>query len=786
MKTAVKFVQHFRERDARLRLQRYWDKVALITQRNLEAWDKEQLQAESLRLKGEALAGTPLDDLLIDAYALVCEAAKRTHGLQPYDVQIMAAIALHERYMIEQHTGEGKTLSAVMPAYLHALTGEGVHVLTFNDYLAKRDAEWMGPIYGFLGLTADAVQAGMDMQRKRSAYAADITYVTAKEAGFDYLRDTIALDEADTVHRPFHYVIVDEADSLLLDEARVPLVIAGDPGASGHDNNSFNNSKPNNRNFNDNSFAAGSNGCDGEVLAEIVRQLHEEHYDFDEFKRNVYLSEAGSAKAESLLGCGNLYEARNDQLLMSLNCALHAELLLKKDVDYIVRHGKIELIDEYTGRVAENRHLPEGLQAALYAKEGLPPNTGGRVLGTITLQHFLSLYPKISGMTATAYVSAIEFEEIYGLEVVQIPPNRANQRIDFPHRIFTHKEAKYKALVQEIKAIHGSGRPILIGTSSVEESDLLAEALALAGVSCQVLNAKNDAEEAEIIAKAGEIGAVTVSTNMAGRGVDIRLGGGNPEQGEAVARLGGLYVIGTHMHQSVRIDNQLRGRAGRQGDPGASVFFVSLEDELLVQFGHAIMKHSHRQDEALKDAALQDKIDHIQRTIMGQNFHIRQELNSYSDVLEKQRRELYGERLHILKGKVIMSPSEQRVRLFFIDKFWADHLAYASYIRESIHLTGLMKHNPIDEFQEQIMRAYEQIPAGLQRETADMLAKLGGSNDPALWDQFGLKNPPSTWTYIMNDQYQDHLLNRGSWTHGTMLAYLLRRLARPIFGLSKF
>jgi len=806
MKTAVKFVQHLRERDARLRLQRYWDKAKLINQRNLESWDKEQLQAESLRLKGEVLAGTPLDDLLIDAYALVCEVAKRTLGLQPYDVQLMAAIALHDRHLIEHHTGEGKTLSAVMPAYLHALIGEGVHVLTFNDYLAKRDAEWMGPIYGFLGLTVDAVQAGMDRQRKRKAYAADITYVTAKEAGFDYLRDTIALDEADTVHRPFHYVIVDEADSLLLDEARVPLVIAGDPGASGYDHNSFINSKPNDRNFNDSSLnadsnlsssiegyrsndhslAAGSSGCDGELLAEIARQLHEEHYDFDEFKRNVYLNEAGSAKAESLLGCGNLYEERNDQLLMSLNCALHAELLLKRDVDYIVRHGKIELIDEYTGRVAENRHLPEGLQAALYAKEGLPPNTGGRVLGTITLQHFLSLYPNISGMTATAHVSAIEFEEIYGLEVVQIPPNRENRRIDHPHRIFTHKEAKFKALVQEIQAIHGTGRPILIGTSSVEESDMLAEALAIAGVSCQVLNAKNDAEEAEIIAKAGEIGAVTVSTNMAGRGVDIRLGGGNPEQGEVVAKLGGLYVIGTHMHQSVRIDNQLRGRAGRQGDPGASVFFVSLEDELLVQFGTAMMKHNHRQDEALKDAALQDKIDHIQRTIMGQNFHIRQELNSYSDVLEKQRRELYGERLQILKGKANMSSSQQRVRLFFIDQFWADHLAYASYIRESIHLTGLLKHNPIDEFQEQIMRAYEQIPAGIQRETADMLAKLGGSNDPALWDQFGLKNPPSTWTYIMNDQYQDHLLNRGSWSYGTMLAYLLRRLARPIFGLSKF
>lgn len=760
MNIAVSLIQKFKDHDTLHKLKGYRDKVELIRKRNVEAWDDQRLQAESLRLKKEAASGTPLDELLVDAYALVCEAAKRTLGLQPYDVQIMAAIALHEGFLIEQHTGEGKTLSAVMPVYLHALTGEGVHVLTFNDYLANRDANWMGPVYSFLGLTVRSVQAGMSLTEKREAYAADITYVTAKEAGFDYLRDTIALDEANTVHRPFHYVIVDEADSLLLDEARVPLVIAGEPGSSDNE---------------------------GNHLTEIARQLQEdEHYDFDEFKRNVYLSEAGSAKVESLLGCGNLYEDRNSQLLMSLNCALHAELLLKKDVDYIVRGGKIQLIDEYTGRVAENRHLPEGLQAALYAKEGLPPKAGGKVLGTITLQHFLSLYPKICGMTATAQASAIEFEEIYGLEVVQIPPNRPNIRIDLRHRIYTHKEAKFKALVQEILSIHSTGRPILIGTSSIEESVILAEVLADANVPCQVLNAKNDAEEAEIIAKAGEIGAVTVSTNMAGRGVDIRLGGGNPAQGEAVAKLGGLYVIGTHMHQSVRIDNQLRGRAGRQGDPGASVFFVSLEDELLLQFGADLTKHSLRQNEPLEDPVLRDKIDHIQRTIMGQNFHIRQELNSYSDVLEIQRRTLYEKRLEILKGAMPMSPSEQRVRLFYINKLWADHLAYASYIREGIHLTGLVKHNPIDVFHDQIIQAYEQIPAEIDRESADMLAKLRGSNDPAIWEKFGLKNPPSTWTYIVNDQYQQYLLNRGSWTPSTIIAYWLRRILRPVFGWEKF
>lgn len=760
MNIAVRLMQKMKDRDIRLRLKVYRDKVELIRKRNLQAWDEQQLHAESLRLKQEVKSGTPLDELLVDAYALVCEAAKRTLGLQPYDVQIMAAIALHERFLVEQQTGEGKTLSAVMPAYLNALTGKGVHVLTFNDYLAKRDAEWMGPIYRFLGVTVKSVQAGMSLSEKREAYAADITYVTAKEAGFDYLRDSIALEEIDTVHRPFHYVIVDEADSLLLDEARVPLVIAGEPGTSGDDGSRF---------------------------AAVARQLEEEkHYDFDEFKRNVYLNEAGSAKVEELLGCGNLYESQNSHLLSTLNCALHAEWLLKKDVDYIIRDGKIELVDEYTGRVAENRHLPDGLQAALAAKEGLPFKNGGKILGTITLQHFLSLYPKICGMTATALASAIEFEEIYVLQVMPIPPNRPNRRIDHPHRIYTHKEAKFKALVQEISSIHATGRPILIGTSSVGESDTLAEALAAAGVPCNVLNAKNDAEEAEIIAKAGEIGAVTVSTNMAGRGVDIRLGGGDPEQAEIVAKLGGLYVIGTHVHQSVRIDNQLRGRSGRQGDPGASVFFVSLEDELMLRFGIDKELRDLRQEEALNESVLLSKIEHIQRVIMGQNFHIRQELNSYSDMVEEQRRLLYEERLKILKGEIPMSPAERRVRLYYIDKYWADHLAYASYIREGIHLTSLTNRNPIDEYHAQIIQAFEQIPEQINKETEKMLKKLGGSNDPAKWEELGLKSPPSTWTYIMSDQYTQYLQNPGSWSPGTLIAYWLRKMLRPVFGWKQF
>ncbi|GGO01054.1 preprotein translocase subunit SecA [Saccharibacillus kuerlensis] len=754
-------MRKFQDRDTRIKLNDYWNKAGLIRKRNLEAWDDKQLQDESLRLQKEAKLGKPLDALMVDAYALVCETAKRALGLQPFNVQIIAGIALHESYLIEQHTGEGKTLSAVMPAYLNALTGQGVHVLTFNDYLAKRDAQWMGPIYRFLGLTVSYVQSGMKLPEKREAYAADITYVTAKEAGFDYLRDTIAFTSADTVHRPFHYVIVDEADSLLLDESRVPLVITGESDTS---------------------------VSQGIIFAEIVRQLEEEkHYDFDEFGRNVYLNEGGAAEAELKLGCGNLYDPANSHELTLLNCALHVEVLLKKDVDYIVRDGQIELIEEYTGRVAENRYLPEGLQAALADKEGLQQQAGGKVLGTITLQHFISLYPKMCGMTATAHVSAMEFEEIYGLQVLQIPSNRPNNRIDYPHRIYTHREAKLQALVQEISSVHQTGRPILIGTSSVEESHLLANELSAADVSCQVLNAKNDAEEAEIVAKAGELGAVTVSTHMAGRGVDIRLGGGSLQQAEAVIKLGGLFVIGTQVNESMRIDNQLRGRAGRQGDPGTSVFFVSLEDEMMLRFGIHKAVRVTRQEEALIDPMLQRQIEHMQRMMIGQNFEMQQELNRYSDMIEDQRRILYEERLRILIGEQSMSPVEQRVRLFYIDEFWAEHLSYAAYLREGIHLEGLVSGSPIDEFHKQVAEAYEQIPDKMNEASASMLAKLEGSNDPEKWAEFGLKSPSSTRTYMVNDQYIQN--KRSSWNTGTVVAYWIRKLLslilRPVHKLPK-
>jgi len=735
MNFASRLIQKVKNRFVQHKLKAYADKLTAISERDLTGWDDGRLKAESVKLKERVRAGASLDDVMVEAFAIAGEAARRVLGMRPYDVQVMAGAALHDGNMVEMQTGEGKTLAAVMPAYLNALQGKGVHVLTFNDYLAGRDAQWMGPIYRYLGLTVASVKEDMTTEERQQAYAADITYVTAKQAGFDYLRDTIAMTESDIVHRPFHYAIVDEADSLLIDEARVPLVIAGE---------------------------VASGGSDGGRMAKLAKELVlGEDYDFDENKRNVFLTESGSEKAEKRLGTGNLYEAHNSNLLTSLNCALHAESLLKRDVDYVIRDGKLEIIDPYTGRVAQNRHWPDGLQAAVEAKEGIETKSSGKILGTITLQHLLSLYPKISGMTATAQDSAEEFEETYGLSVVQIPPNRPRIRIDHESRIYTHKEAKLKALVKEIAEVHATGRPILIGTSSVEESDQLAEELGKANVACHVLNAKNDEKEAEIIARAGELGAVTVSTNMAGRGVDIRLGADDAAQAEAVAELGGLYVIGTHMNESARIDNQLRGRAGRQGDPGSSRFYVCLEDELINRFGieKAIPAayRTGKQDEELSASVFSKKMDHIQRVVMGQNFEMRKTLNKYSDMVEEQRRIHHDQREAVLRDRSGMSEREKHIRLYFMDKAWADHLAYVSYIREGIHLESLANRNPVDEFHHRIIHAFEQLPDKLEKETARALGRLGAtdSGDRAEWERMGFKPPSRTWTYLIQDQFME-------------------------------
>lgn len=713
----------------------------------------EQLREVSLQLIRRSRAGASTDSLLVEAFAVASEAAWRVLGMRPYDVQIIAGMALHHGKLIEMQTGEGKTLAAVLPAYLNAMPGNGLHILTFNDYLAKRDAEWMDPVYEFLGLTVGAVQEGMTITERRRAYAADITYVTAKEAGFDYLKDSLCEKVTDLVHRPFQMVIVDEADSILIDEARIPLVIAGERLES---------------------------KVDMEATTQFVKSLiRGMDYDTDENQRNVYLTEIGMDKAEDALRCGPLYNDRNASLLTRLNCALHAEALLKRDVDYIVRDGKVELIDEFTGRIADNRHWPDGIQAAVEEKEGLSRQVSGRILGTITLQHYLSNYPRLCGMTATARTSAAELRDTYHLDVITIPPNRPCRRIDDAHVIFTDKEAKQRALIEEIRQVHPTGRSILIGTASVEESDMLAAQLLEVGIPCHVLNAKNDEMEADIIARAGSWGAVTVSTNMAGRGVDIALGAGDKAEADKVAQLGGLYVIGTNLHECVRIDNQLRGRAGRQGDPGSSQFWVSLEDDLMVRYGieKAIPAYLQpaKQEAPLTNDKYQKALAHIQRVIDGQNVDTRHTLTKYADLVEQQRVILYRKRRDILIdnrsydvlltrepqlykrlveqiGEERLLSIERQIALFQIDQCWADYLEHVAYIREGIHLESISNRNPLSSFHNQIIDAYEHILKTIEDKIVSTFRRVDVTKENLNLEQEGLKRPSSTWTYMINDQ----------------------------------
>ncbi|MBI1765273.1 MAG: accessory Sec system translocase SecA2, partial [Acidobacteria bacterium] len=670
----------------------------------------DKLRTQAAALKARAQQGTTLDELLIETFALAREVAQRLLNMRPFDVQVLAALALQRGKLVELQTGEGKTLAAVLPACLQALGGRGVHVLTFNDYLARRDAAWMGPVYEFFGLRVAAIQAGMSNAERRAAYAADVTYATANEAGFDFLRMYLCRTPEEIAHRPFHYAIVDEADSLLIDEARVPLVIAGESPAS---------------------------ETSPYRIAEAVRALQaDQDWETDENKRNVSLTERGVERLEAALQCGNLHSADNGLLLTEIQQALHAFVLVRRDIDYIVRDQRLELVDEFTGRVVANRRWPDGLQAALEAKEGLPIQPGGRLYGSITLQHFLARYPKLSGMTATAQPAAEELEMFYKLKVVPIPPNRPCQRIDQPDLIFTHKEAKYQALFAEIRHAHQTGRPVLVGTQSVKESELLAARLAAAATPCQVLNAKNDEAEAAIIARAGAASAVTISTNMAGRGTDIRLGGPHEEDRARVVAAGGLYVIGTNRNESRRIDDQLRGRAGRQGDPGTSRFFVSLEDTLLVRFGiERLIPPKFMpapQAAPLEHPAIRAEVERVQRIVEGQNFEIRKTLWHYSHLVEAQRRTLQDWRMNILTGTAelqlcaahlperyaelltrvspaTLQEAERQITLYHLDQAWAVHLALVNDLREWVHLVGLGRQDPLVEFRNHITDAFRQL-----------------------------------------------------------------------------
>ncbi|MEU4381411.1 accessory Sec system translocase SecA2 [Micromonospora echinofusca] len=673
------------------------------------------------------------------------EAARRGLDQRPYDVQLLGAMALLSGKVAEMATGEGKTLTATIAAYGHVRLGNGpVHVLTVNDYLARRDALWMEPVYTLLGLTVGWVNEASTPQERRDAYACDVTYVSVSEAGFDYLRDQLVTDVEDRVQPPLRTAIVDEADSILIDEARVPMVLAGS--------------------------VAGEQDPVHAAAAQVRGLRKGKHYTVAEDGRSVAFTAAGLAAVEAKLGI-DLYDEEHVAQLSAVNVALHAHALLHRDVDYIVRDGSVELIDEMRGRVAQRRRWPDGLQAAVEAKEGLDATAEGEVLGTIAVQAYIALYPKVCGMTATAVLVGDQLREFFGLEVAVIPPNTPCVREDESDRIYATRAEKDEALVDEIKRNHERGRPVLVGTLDVKESEGLAAGLNAAGVPCVVLNAKNDDEEAAIIAEAGAYGAVTVSTQMAGRGVDIRLGGSDQADRGRVAELGGLYVIGSGRHDSRRVDDQLRGRAGRQGDPGGSVFFVSLEDDLVVRHAGDAVPASPRMnaDGLVTDDQVEYAVEHAQRVAEGVNHEIHRNTWRYSVVIEQQRKALAERRERLLTSDVaalmlldrvpekagemdedLLARAARSIALYHLDRLWAEHLAELSEVREGVHLRALGRLDPLDEFHRAAVPAFNNLIPEIERRTIETFEETEFGDD---WepDEAKLVRPSATWTYLVHD-----------------------------------
>jgi preprotein translocase subunit SecA len=587
------------------------------------ALDDAALAAKTAEFRARLAAGTSLDELLPEAFAVVREAGKRVMGMRHFDVQIMGGQVLHEGKVAEMRTGEGKTLVATLPVYLNALTGRGVHVVTVNDYLAKRDAEWMGPLYRALGMSVGIIQHDLDAAQRREAYNADITYVTNNEVGFDYLRDNMAWALDQMVQRKLHFAIVDEVDSILIDEARTPLIISG----QGHD----------------------ATELYAQFAKVIPRLVKDEDFTVDQKAHAVPITEAGVAKVEKMLGIQNLYDQRNLELTHQLNAALKAWHLFHRDQQYIVKDGEVVIVDEFTGRLMYGRRYSDGIHQAIEAKEGLSVRSEDQTLATITFQNYFRLYEKLAGMTGTAKTEEREFRDIYGLEVVVMPTNRSIARKDLPDIVYRTENAKFEAVVDEIIAEHEKGRPVLVGTRSIEKSERLAAMLRRRGLECNVLNAKYHEQEAQIIKDAGVYGAITIATNMAGRGVDIKLGEGVPEAG-------GLHIIGTERHESRRIDNQLRGRAGRQGDPGSTRFYLALDDELMRLFGaeriQRMMDFVKFTDETPIEAGILSRsIENAQSKVENHNYEIRKQVLEYDDVMNKQREVIYAERRRVLEGQ---------------------------------------------------------------------------------------------------------------------------------------
>ena len=694
------------------RLQKIADQV-LAKEAEYRALTDEQLQAKTPEFKQRLAAGETLDHLLPDAFAACREAADRTVGLRPYPVQVIGGVCLHQGRIAEMKTGEGKTLVATLPAYLNALTGEGVHIVTVNDYLARRDSEWMGKIYKFMGLTVGLIVHDLDNAQRRAAYACDITYGTNNEMGFDYLRDNMVIHERDMVQRGHVYAIVDEVDSILIDEARTPLIISGQ----------------------------GDKSTDlYEKANQFVSRLkNEEDYTIAEKEKAVSLTEQGVAKAQRAFNVENIADLDNAELYHHILAALKAHAIMKRDVDYVVQNGEVIIVDEFTGRLMVGRRYSDVLHQAIEAKEHVKVERESKTLATITFQNYFRMYKKISGMTGTAKTEEEEFQGIYNLDVVQIPTNKPMIRKDLNDMVYKTKRGKFNAVVEEIVKRHQTGQPILVGTVNVETSEMLSHLIKLRGVSHEVLNAKNHQKEAEIVAQAGHVGAVTIATNMAGRGTDILLGG-NPDflarramrqenypdeiieaatghnenvdqvvldarkryrelyegfkketdaEHERVMALGGLHIIGTERHESRRIDNQLRGRAGRQGDPGETRFYLSLEDDLMRLFGGDRIQNMMERFDLDEDTPIENKmltkaIENAQTTVESRNFQSRKSVLEYDDVMNKQREIIYDQRRQVLDGKDI-----KETILSMLRSTISDHVAMAFGENQALDAAGV-------------------------------------------------------------------------------------------------
>ena len=728
------------------------DEAGARESRIAELSDAELTAAASVLREEEDLA---------ELCALGREAARRTLGERPFDVQLVGTLALLSGHVAEMATGEGKTLSGALAAAGHALRGRRVHVMSVNDYLARRDAEWMGPLYELLGVTAAWVGQSSTPDERRAAYRADVTYAPVSEIGFDLLRDRLVTDAGDVVQPEPAVALVDEADSVLVDEAMVPLVLAG---------------------------AADLDAADPRY-ADLVRRLRPGlHYATDEEARNVQLTAAGAHEVERVLGL-DLYAPEHLRTLTAVNVALHAEVLLHRDVDYIVRDGAVKLISESRGRVALLQRWPDGLEAAVEAKEALEASPSGEILDSITVQELIGRYPVRCGMTGTAMAVAEQLTEFYSLQIAVVPPNTPCVREDEPDRLYATAADKEVALVEEIAAAHAGGRPVLVGTGDVAESERLARRLARAGFDRVVLNAKNDAEEAAVIAEAGAYGAITVSTQMAGRGTDIRLGGSpasaapgtaSAEVGgtdrDRVARAGGLLVIGTGRYHSSRLDDQLRGRAGRQGDPGGSVFFTSLQDDLVTRYApDEKVKAAGDADGLVTDKGAHWVVGHAQRVAEGVDLELHRNTWRYNHLIGLQRREILGERDAVLRGDAAdramaagapgrhaeltasagadaVAAAARQIVLYQLDRCWAEHLAFLADLREGIHLRSLGRGlDPLTEFNREAVPAGKRLLADAKKRSIAAFEALTATEEGIDLDSAGLKRPSATWTYLVHD-----------------------------------